>query len=98
MRHQKRTLPQNARMHAMLTDISRQIVWAGRRWDVKAWKTIVVGTIHGQEIVPNMNGDGVIVINRPTSKMDKVEVSDIIEQLFVFGAEHGVKWSDPNED
>lgn len=82
----------------MLEDISRQVVWAGRRWDQSAWKVIVVGTIFGQEIVPSLNGDSVIVINRATSKMNKVELSDIIEQLFAFGAEHGVRWSDPNED
>ena len=37
-----RTIPQNARMHAMIGDISRQFVHAGRKWDADDMKRLLI--------------------------------------------------------
>lgn len=37
-----RTNDQNARFHAMTTDIARHVVFAGRKWKVESWKRLLV--------------------------------------------------------
>jgi ABC-type branched-subunit amino acid transport system ATPase component len=45
-------------------------------------------------MVPGVDG-GMVFLGEPTSGMSKKEMSDLIELVCAFGAEHGVEWSDP---
>jgi ABC-type branched-subunit amino acid transport system ATPase component len=44
-------------------------------------------------MVPGIDG-GIVFLGEPTSGMSKQEMSDLIELLYSFGAEHGVEWAD----
>lgn len=92
----QRTLDQNDRMWAMLTDISRQHEHFGKRYDPTTWKTIFL-TALGKEInfVPSLDGKGFVPLGTSSSKLSKSEMSDLIEFLFAWGAENGIAWSDP---
>ena len=41
IRHETRSTAQNARLHAMLDDIARQVEWAGKKRDVTTWKRLM---------------------------------------------------------
>lgn len=97
---QTRSNAQNAALHAALTDISRQAEWAGRKWDVEDWKRLLTAgwcraTAQGVELVPSVDGHGVDVLYRRTSKLTKAECSELLEYVHAWGAEHGVKFSAP---
>ena len=47
-----------------------------------------------QDVVPNIDGDGFVVLGQSTSKMGKKEFGDMIELIQSFGAQRGVVWSD----
>jgi hypothetical protein len=90
-----RTSEQNARMWAMLADISRQVEWYGKRLSSEDWKHVFTASLRKLAVVPNLDGTGFVALGLSTSRMTKGEMSDLIELMFAFGAERGVQWSDP---
>lgn len=90
-----RNLEQNSRMWAMLADISRQVVWHGKRLTQEDWKHLFSSALRRLEVVPNLDGSGFVALGLSTSRMSKREMSDLIELMMAFGAERDVMWSDP---
>lgn len=92
----KRSLPQNDRMWAMLTDIADQVRWHGLTLETEDWKLIFLDALKREmRMVPNLDGNGFVALGRSSSDLSKSEMSDMIELMFMFGANHGVVWSDP---
>lgn len=89
-----RTLEQNARMWATLTDISEQVVWHGLKLTPEEWKHVFTATLKGQKTVPNLDGTGFIILGQSTRTMSKKELSNLLELAYAFGAERDVKWSE----
>lgn len=89
-----RTLEQNARMWATLTDISEQVVWHGLKLTPEEWKHVFTATLKGQKTVPNLDGTGFIILGQSTRAMSKKELSNLLELAYAFGAERDVKWSE----
>ncbi|SCC28491.1 recombination protein NinB [Gilliamella intestini] len=92
-----RTLEQNARMWATLTDISKQVNWHGLTLTPEEWKHVFTATLKGQKTVPNLDGTGFIVLGQSTRRMSKKELSDLLELAYAFGAEKGVNWSEQSK-
>jgi hypothetical protein len=90
----KRNLEQNARMWAMLADISRQVVWHGKRLTSEDWKAVFTAGLRKLEVVPNLDGTGFVALGGSTSSMSVREMRDLIELMFAFAAERGVEWSE----
>ena len=90
----KRTDDQNRKLHAMCGDLAEQVQWAGEKLDTEDWKRLLVASIHGQKVILGIDGQGFVVLNKRTSKMNKADVGEVIEALYAFGAERGVRWSD----
>jgi hypothetical protein len=89
-----RSLEQNARLWAMLGDVSRQVDWYGKRLTSEDWKHIFSSSLRRLEVVPNLDGTGFVALGMSTSRMTKREMSDLIELISAFGAERGVEWSE----
>lgn len=92
VRKSKRTLAQNARMWAMLTDISDQVIWHGRKMEPEEWKHVFTAALRKQDVVPGIDG-GFVVLGLSTSSMTTTEMSDLMEFMAAFGAERGVNFS-----
>lgn len=91
----KRTLPQNDRLHAMLTELAEQVTWHGQKMSVDDWKLVFMDGLNRElRIVPNLEGNGFVNIGRSTSKLGKEEFSDLMALIEAFGAKHDVKFSD----
>lgn len=93
---------QNAKLHAMLTDISRQVEHYGQKFHPDIWKRLTVAAFLREQnerpmLIPALDGQGVDVIFERTSKMGKRQMAQLIEWLYAFGAEKGVEWSEPVE-
>lgn len=94
VRHSTRSLEQNSRLWAMLTDVSRQVDWHGRKLTPEDWKNIFSAALYQQDAVPGING-GFVVLGRSTSKMTVAEMCDLQTLMEAFGAEHGVHFTAP---
>jgi hypothetical protein len=92
----KRTLPQNDRMWAMLTDIAQQKEHAGRKYTPDQWKVLFMHAC-GREVqfLPALDGSTFIPWGQSSSDLSKAEMSELIEFIFAWGAEHGVMFHDP---
>jgi hypothetical protein len=91
---QTRSLDQNARLWAMLSDVSKQVEWHGQKLASEDWKHIFSASLKQQRAVPGLDG-GFVVLGQSTSKMSIREMSDLMELISAFGAEHNVRWSEP---
>ena len=87
-----RSMAQNRRLWAMLDDVARQFVWHGRKLDATSWKNVFSSALKKQDIVPNIDGTGFVVLGISTSKMTVAEMSELQELIEAFGAEHGVEF------
>jgi len=86
-----RTLEQNAALWPLLEEISQQVLWHGLRLTEKQWKDIFTATLKGQQSVPNLEGNGFIILGQSSSKMSKKEFSDLLTLAQAFAAQHDVK-------
>ena len=89
----KRSLQQNALMWALLTDLAHQVVWHGQRLTAENWKDMLTASLKQQQVVPGIDG-GFVVLGTSTRRMSKAEMNELIELIYAFGTEHGVKFSD----
>jgi len=91
----KRSLPQNDRMWAQLTDIARQVPWHGIRLTAEDWKLIFLDALKREvRMVPNIDGNGFVNLGRSSSDLSKAEMSDLMELIAMFGAQRGVVFGD----
>jgi hypothetical protein len=89
-----RSLESNAAMWAMLTEISEQVVWHGRKLDQASWKNVFTAALKKQDVVPNLDGTGFVVLGQSTSSMSKGEMSELLELIAAFGVNNGVTFKE----
>lgn len=92
----KRSLDQNAKLWAMLTDIASQVTWYGLKLTADDWKIVFTAALRREiRTVPNLDNTGFVVLGLSTSDMTKGEMSELIELIYAFGARRDVLWSEP---
>ena len=89
-----RNIEQNAKMWAMLADISAQVDWYGQKLTSEEWKDVFSASLKRTKVVPGLAG-GFVVCGQSTSKMTKAEMCELQELMEAFGAEKGVKFRAP---
>lgn len=91
----KRSLEQNGKLHALLTDIARSpMTWAGKRRTVDEWKMLMVSahavaTNEPGEVIPGIEGE-FVAIRESTAQMSVRRASSLIEYIVAFCAQHGI--------
>lgn len=87
-----RTLEQNALMWALLTEISRAKP-EGRSWPPETWKAAFMHALgHQIAFADGLDGSGPFPLGYRTSKLNKAQMSDLIETIYEYGARHGVRF------
>lgn len=91
---QARNLEQNAKMWAMLHELSEQTDWHGSKLNPDEWKDLLSAGLVQSKVVPNLTGNGFVILGQRTSKLSKAEFAALIELIAAFGTERGVVFSD----
>lgn len=91
-----RTLDQNALLWPLLTELSRQVDWYGQKLNEDDWKDLFTAQMKKSRIVPALDGKGFVACGLRSSQMGKAEFSEMIEMIYAFGAERGVKFDKEN--
>ena len=99
IKQETRSTAQNARLHAMLGDIARQVEWAGKKRDETTWKRLMTAAwlrARGEqlEVLPAIDGHGVDIVFERTSRLSRAECGELMEYVAAWGAEHGVEFRD----
>lgn len=89
-----RTNEQNAKMWAMLSDVSRAKP-DGRELTPEVWKSLFLHALgHAQRFEMALDSRGVVPVGFRSSRLTKEQMSDLIETIYEFGARHSIAWSD----
>ena len=75
---QTRSMMQNALLHAVITDIAKQVKWHGQSFDVVTWKRLC---------------KGFDIIFERTSQLNTKDCADFCTWCIAFGDEHNVKFN-----
>lgn len=86
-----RTLEQNALLWPLLEDVAKQVEWYGSWLTTEEWKDVFTAALRKEKVVPGISG-GFVVVGQRTSKMGKREFSNLVELIYAFGAERGVRF------
>lgn len=90
----RRTLPQNDKMHAMLTDLARAKP-EGRSLPVHKWKALVMDAAGCKpDWERSLDGESMVCVGYKSSRLTKEGMSDVIEAIHQYAAEHGVEMKD----
>lgn len=92
-----RNLEQNAKMWAMLADLSEQTDWHGNKLNPEEWKDLLSAGLVQSKVVPNMTGNGFVILGQRTSKLSKSQFAALIELITAFAVERGVIFGDERQ-
>ena len=100
VRPEKRSDAQNRLLHACLSEISKQVEWAGCKRDVDTWKRLLTAAwlrARGEpiEMLPALDGHGVDIVFRRTSQLTKAECAELSEFVMAWAAERGIVLMEP---
>ena len=91
LKESKRTLPQNALMWSLLTELARKLDWHGQKYSADDWKDYAMHALKRGRWMPSEDG-GMVPIGMRTSDLSVEEMTDLIEFLWAFGARHNITW------
>jgi len=90
---ESRSDEQNAKYHAMLSEIAFQAQHMGAKWDAESWKRFLVyefckqlGLPQGQ-IVPSLDGSGIVQLGLQTRDFSKERAAEFITFLEVWATD-----------
>lgn len=97
-----RSLDQNSRFWAMLTDVAVQGRINGRRFNTEQWKLMFLHAYseeRGVEIkyLPALNRAGMVPCGRSSSDLSVGEMSELMDFISAWGAENSIKFHDQEE-
>lgn len=92
-----RNIAQNNCMWAALTELSDQILWHGEKLSSEEYKDLLTAGLKKSKVIPNIEGNGFVIVGQRTSNMSVKEMSELIELIFAFGSEHGCKFKTNRE-
>lgn len=85
-------------MHGLLTDISRQATHNGRRYSPDRWKLLFLDALGREtEFMPSLDNSTIIPVNASSSDLSIKEMSDMIDLMYAWGAEHGIQFHGPQQ-
>lgn len=95
IRQPKRSLDQNAKLWAMLSDIAKAAP-EGRHWSTEVWKCAFMSALgHEARFETGLNGEP-LPLGFKSSRMSKRQMADLITCIQEYGDRHGVEWSEPD--
>lgn len=94
IREANRTVEQNAKLWAMLSDVSRAKP-DGRTHTPEMWKALFMHACgHEVQFLNGLDGNPFPHGFR-SSRLTKAQMSELIESILEYGARHEVQWSEP---
>lgn len=97
-----RTIPQNSRLWALLTDVADQLPWHGQKLTPEDYKLIFLDALRRElkqemRMAPSLDGTGFVPLGTSSSKLTVSEMSDLMSIIEEFGARHGVAFRDQGQ-
>ena len=96
-KRQTRSMLQNSLLHAVLTDIAKQVKWHGQSFDVVTWKRLCMASWLREkneqpQLIPALDGKGFDIIFERTSQLNTKDCADFCTWCIAFGDENNVNF------
>lgn len=88
----RRSNEANALMWSLLGQIAKHVDWYGQKLSSEDWKDVLTASLRRIRVVPGIDAGTFVPLGMRTSQMTKEEISDLLELIYAFGAERGVKF------
>lgn len=93
-----RSLEQNAKLHALFSELARKAKLCGRSYTANQWKTLMISghaiaTGLGVEMVPGVEGE-FVNIRESSASMTVARMTSLIEYIHAWGAQNGAHFGD----
>ena len=88
----KRSLDQNSLLWARLTDVAKQVEWYGQKLAPEDWKDMFTASLRKARVVPGLDPGGFVLLGLHTSNMSTEEMTNLLDLIDAFAAEHCVVW------
>jgi hypothetical protein len=90
----KRTPPQNRLMWSLLGQLAEKARYHGYKLDKEDWKLIMLSGLRKElRIVPSLNNDGVVSLDRSSSRLTVAEMGDMVTLIEAWAGENQVTLS-----
>ena len=94
IRQKTRSDVQNAKLHAMLTDLRRAKTPISQH-SIEDLKLIFLQALRAESrVLPTLDGKGMFPIGQRTSTLTKAQFAGLIELIYAYAAPFEVKWSE----
>ncbi|HAL3255580.1 TPA: recombination protein NinB [Escherichia coli] len=98
IRKPTRKLSQNAKFHAMLADIARQVQWCDKWLKPEQWKVLLisghaVATKQEADVLPGLEGE-YVNIRESSAQMSVKRMASLIEYTTAWAIGQGVRFTD----
>ena len=94
IRRKTRSDVQNAKLHAMLTDLRRAKTPISHH-SIEDLKLIFLQALRAESrVLPTLDGKGMFPIGQRTSTLTKAQFAGLIELIYAYAAPFEVKWSE----
>lgn len=94
VRPKTRTLEQNAKLWAMLSDVA-DAKPEGRNWTPETWKCAFMHYLgHQVRFCEGLDGSGPFPLGFHSSRLTVGQMADLITCIQEYGDRHGVEWSE----
>lgn len=91
----KRSLDQNSKLWAMLSEVAQQATHYGKRYTASEWKILFMAACQKEvQVIPSLDGKSFVPWGYSSSKLSKEEMSELIEFIVVWGAENNIVFHD----
>lgn len=95
----KRSLDQNRLLWLRLTDIAGQKRHHGLELSTEDWKVLFVDALHRESrLVLNLDGNGLVNLDRSTSRLSVAEMAELLTVIEAWGAREGVLFTEDRAD
>jgi hypothetical protein len=97
---QSRSEEQNAKYHAMLSEIATQAQHLGAKWSAEDWKRLLVDLfaketgLQGGKIISSLDSTGIVQLGLQTRDFTKEQAMEFITFLEAWGATNGIIFKD----
>lgn len=99
LKEPKRTLPQNARLWACLTEVSEQLEHHGQYYTPEIWKRIFLHAFGKESLmILSLDGSELVPFGLSSSDLSKKEMADFLEFVIAEGTMRGVVFKDRDQD
>jgi len=96
----QRNNDQNAKLHALCRDVSKQVQWDGEWLDTEDWKRIFTAgwmkaTGRTVKLVRSLDGNDFVPIFQRTSRLSTKEMAELIEFILAWCVDKDVRFYEP---